>query len=515
MSPDATVRRSRKRSSRSSPEVKKENSTLSNTSDLCSTSHHSTRSVKRRQSTVTDQSRNSAASKEEEWPKKRKQVKNACVNCQKACKKCETVRPCPRCVKYGIEDSCHDSLRKERKKGVSRGPYKRCKDGDEEGTDTTSLKSPSEAGYRKSSNHRRQRSETEESEVAVRKPRQRKGVRSQQYQAPLSQNDSYSQDIDDAESLATSNSDDDIDKTEDNSCNMSDDGDSMTDESLNGSSTVASAPSMHGEREGWDKLDILSSLCTALLENCQSHPNSPVMKFEASQESLGFDNEEGRVYRVQKRRMVAHGIIDTARDQPARAELWNRRLPSPIVPSAAARRLSSAESSFHQPLANYIPMHGVQGYESSDSDVAMVKHVQDGQMIHPRRDSGYSNSPPPGSQERPGHLSSHQHTHREYPQQVRKASLDALYHPPQHRHLHITPHGAQTVNSPWRWAPESHHNASAPALKLGSLVLDHTGQPGRQSHAFSLPPLHDALAMVPSDLECSVWKQEGRLPSDS
>ncbi|KAJ3182680.1 hypothetical protein HDU87_008019 [Geranomyces variabilis] len=71
---------------------------------------------------------------EPEWPKKRKQVKNACVNCQKACKKCETVRPCPRCVRYGIETTCHDSVRKERKKGVSRGPYKR-KEEDELGVD--------------------------------------------------------------------------------------------------------------------------------------------------------------------------------------------------------------------------------------------------------------------------------------------------------------------------------------------------------------------------------------------
>lgn len=47
---------------------------------------------------------------------KRKQVKNACVNCQRACKKCDDLRPCSRCVKYGIEDSCTDSQRKERKR---------------------------------------------------------------------------------------------------------------------------------------------------------------------------------------------------------------------------------------------------------------------------------------------------------------------------------------------------------------------------------------------------------------
>jgi hypothetical protein len=56
---------------------------------------------------------------------KRRQVKNACTNCQRACKKCDDARPCLRCVKYGIGDECVDSQRKERKKGVKRGPYKK------------------------------------------------------------------------------------------------------------------------------------------------------------------------------------------------------------------------------------------------------------------------------------------------------------------------------------------------------------------------------------------------------
>ncbi|KAK4510630.1 uncharacterized protein ATC70_005061 [Mucor velutinosus] len=60
-----------------------------------------------------------------EAPPKRNQVKNACTNCQKACKKCDDARPCPRCEKYGIADSCVNSVRKERKKGIKRGPYKR------------------------------------------------------------------------------------------------------------------------------------------------------------------------------------------------------------------------------------------------------------------------------------------------------------------------------------------------------------------------------------------------------
>ncbi|KAH9836105.1 uncharacterized protein C8Q71DRAFT_858118 [Rhodofomes roseus] len=56
---------------------------------------------------------------------KRKQVKMACTNCATACKRCDEARPCERCVKYGIADTCIDGVRKERKKGVKRGPYKR------------------------------------------------------------------------------------------------------------------------------------------------------------------------------------------------------------------------------------------------------------------------------------------------------------------------------------------------------------------------------------------------------
>ncbi|KAG8748305.1 hypothetical protein FRC10_007696 [Ceratobasidium sp. 414] len=56
---------------------------------------------------------------------KRKQVKNACSACQRACKRCDIGRPCERCIKYGMQDTCRDSVRKERKKGVKRGPYKK------------------------------------------------------------------------------------------------------------------------------------------------------------------------------------------------------------------------------------------------------------------------------------------------------------------------------------------------------------------------------------------------------
>jgi len=56
---------------------------------------------------------------------KRRQVKKACTNCQKACKKCDDGRPCKRCITYGTADECVDTQRKERKKGIKRGPYKK------------------------------------------------------------------------------------------------------------------------------------------------------------------------------------------------------------------------------------------------------------------------------------------------------------------------------------------------------------------------------------------------------
>ncbi|KAJ6504031.1 hypothetical protein DFH09DRAFT_1335464 [Mycena vulgaris] len=62
---------------------------------------------------------------------KRNQVKMACTDCAQACKCCDDTRPCARCLKYNMGDSCVDGQRKERKKGVKRGPYKRrARDGD-------------------------------------------------------------------------------------------------------------------------------------------------------------------------------------------------------------------------------------------------------------------------------------------------------------------------------------------------------------------------------------------------
>lgn len=46
------------------------------------------------------------------------------MNCQRACKKCDDGRPCQRCINYNLTETCRDSIRKERKKGMKRGPYK-------------------------------------------------------------------------------------------------------------------------------------------------------------------------------------------------------------------------------------------------------------------------------------------------------------------------------------------------------------------------------------------------------
>ena len=55
--------------------------------------------------------------------KRRVQVKIACIHCKKACKKCDNVRPCTRCVRLGLDGTCVDAPRKERKKSSRRIPY--------------------------------------------------------------------------------------------------------------------------------------------------------------------------------------------------------------------------------------------------------------------------------------------------------------------------------------------------------------------------------------------------------
>lgn len=76
---------------------------------------------------------------------KRAQVKNACTNCQRACKKCDPFRPCQRCIKYELTDTCVNSKRKPRKKGIKRGPYKKRKKNptEESSTSTTPIQGTS------------------------------------------------------------------------------------------------------------------------------------------------------------------------------------------------------------------------------------------------------------------------------------------------------------------------------------------------------------------------------------
>ncbi|KAJ6599669.1 hypothetical protein B0H10DRAFT_1887882 [Mycena sp. CBHHK59/15] len=79
---------------------------------------------------------------------KRRQVKNACTNCQKACKKCDEARPCLRCIKYKVPEQCMDSQRKERKKCAKRGPYKKH---DGRGNRMVNSDDPSQEGHSSSS----------------------------------------------------------------------------------------------------------------------------------------------------------------------------------------------------------------------------------------------------------------------------------------------------------------------------------------------------------------------------
>ena len=58
---------------------------------------------------------------------KREQVKNACVNCKIAKKKCDNDRPCNRCKLLNISEDCKDSERKQREKGIKRAPYNKIK----------------------------------------------------------------------------------------------------------------------------------------------------------------------------------------------------------------------------------------------------------------------------------------------------------------------------------------------------------------------------------------------------
>lgn len=45
---------------------------------------------------------------------KRKQVKKACQHCRRSHTSCEDKRPCKRCIKLGLEDTCVDAVTKKR-----------------------------------------------------------------------------------------------------------------------------------------------------------------------------------------------------------------------------------------------------------------------------------------------------------------------------------------------------------------------------------------------------------------
>ncbi|KAI9226204.1 MAG: hypothetical protein DHS80DRAFT_19109, partial [Piptocephalis tieghemiana] len=45
---------------------------------------------------------------------RRKQVRQACSNCQKASRGCDEARPCRRCVHRGLSDTCVNLPRKQR-----------------------------------------------------------------------------------------------------------------------------------------------------------------------------------------------------------------------------------------------------------------------------------------------------------------------------------------------------------------------------------------------------------------
>lgn len=98
---------------------------------------------------------------------KRKQVKNACIHCQKACKKCDDLRPCTRCIKYGLEDSCEDSRRKLRKRGQQ----------DKDDVNTSSNTSPSTSNNRMTTRQIAISAQQRLSEITEEKGKSKKKIR--------------------------------------------------------------------------------------------------------------------------------------------------------------------------------------------------------------------------------------------------------------------------------------------------------------------------------------------------
>lgn len=52
--------------------------------------------------------------------KKRIQVKNACTNCRKQHAACDDIRPCYRCKKLKISQTCFDQPRKKRRHSLEK-----------------------------------------------------------------------------------------------------------------------------------------------------------------------------------------------------------------------------------------------------------------------------------------------------------------------------------------------------------------------------------------------------------
>lgn len=107
------------------PYAKEDRTTTSMINSPTSSSNDENEEFNNENSNIYYPATNALPSTQKKSSKRRSQVRNACVNCQKACKKCDEGRPCQRCIKLGITDTCVDSPRKERKKGFKRGPYRK------------------------------------------------------------------------------------------------------------------------------------------------------------------------------------------------------------------------------------------------------------------------------------------------------------------------------------------------------------------------------------------------------
>ncbi|KAJ3168902.1 hypothetical protein HDU88_001229 [Geranomyces variabilis] len=345
---------------------------------------------------------------EPEWPKKRKQVKNACVNCQKACKKCETVRPCPRCVRYGIETTCHDSVRKERKKGVSRGPYKR-KEEDELGVDGDE--------YHENENvnvHRKRRAST--SGFASR-DMSRKSFSADERSSGSGSSSSQSTPGPGACHVPSPCPSEDV-KEEDEDDEDPDDDDDEDDEAgeeFAGWRKIKGAPAdddeeyqeMHHPKsmsrvdeeqdEGvekpvakigndddsqWDPMTILATVCTAALEHSQA--DRVRESRTTGEDCYDFDRRDGTLHRVtssiDERYHTKSGGNELETRYPPNKQQYDSRSDFNSAP-----RLPPLNLPGHQLLTNG-------GYECHEySDESGLYPVGN---AHPRRDSGYEDSMP-------------------------------------------------------------------------------------------------------------------------